>query len=172
MTTMMMIAPANAVRLVSSSSAAPVSSTPMRMRNHTGKCQTRNARAQPLVSENLEEPCLMKTHARNSANTHNTTSSTIWRRLAIGLSLRLTQVEPFLTETFTGQTMDEEKFNLDVRKFLKHFGVTAQREIEKAVAAGIAEGKLEGTETIKARAVLELDGFGTLEKIEGEIHLA
>ena len=67
--------------------------------------------------------------------------------------------------------MNEERFNLDVRKFLKHFGVTAQREIEKAVAAGIADGKLNGTETIKARAVLELEGFGTLERIEGEIGL-
>jgi hypothetical protein len=67
--------------------------------------------------------------------------------------------------------MDEDRFNLDVRKFLKHFGVTAQREIEKAVAAGIADGKLTGNETIKARAVLELDGFGTLERIDGEIHL-
>ena len=67
--------------------------------------------------------------------------------------------------------MNEERFNLDVRKFLKHFGVTAQREIEKAVAAGIADGKLKGTETIKARAVLELEGVGTLERIEGEIGL-
>lgn len=67
--------------------------------------------------------------------------------------------------------MNEERFNLDIRKFLKHFGVTAQREIEKAVAAGIAEGRLKGTESIRARAILELDGFGTLERIEGEINL-
>jgi hypothetical protein len=67
--------------------------------------------------------------------------------------------------------MNEDQLNLDIRKFLKHFGVTAQREIEKAVAAGIASGKLKGTETIKARAVLELDGFGTLERIDGELHL-
>ena len=66
--------------------------------------------------------------------------------------------------------MNEETFNLDVRKFLKHFGVTAQREIEKAVADGIAGGKLKGTETIRARAVLELDGR-KLEQIDGEIHL-
>jgi hypothetical protein len=66
--------------------------------------------------------------------------------------------------------MDEDRFNLDVRKFLKHFGVTAQREIEKAVAAGIAEGKFKGG-TIKARAVLELEGFGTLERIEGDINI-
>jgi hypothetical protein len=67
--------------------------------------------------------------------------------------------------------MDEDRFNLDIRKFLKHFGVTAQREIEKAVAAGLADGTLKGTETIKARAVLELEGFGTLERIEGDIHV-
>jgi uncharacterized protein DUF6494 len=67
--------------------------------------------------------------------------------------------------------MDEDRFNLDVRKFLKHFGVTAQREIEKAVAAGLADGRLKGSETIKARAVLELDGFGRLEQIDGEIHI-
>lgn len=68
--------------------------------------------------------------------------------------------------------MDEERFNLDVRKFLKHFGVTAQREIEKAVAAGIADGRLKGTEIIKARAVLEIEGLGTLERIDGEINIA
>ena len=67
--------------------------------------------------------------------------------------------------------MDEERFNLDIRKFLKHFGVTAQREIEKAVAAGRADGTLAGTSTIKARAILELEGFGTLERIEGDIHI-
>lgn len=68
--------------------------------------------------------------------------------------------------------MNEETFNMDVRKFLKHFGVTAQREIEKAVADGIADGRLKDTKIIRARAVLELEGFGTLERIEGEIHIA
>lgn len=67
--------------------------------------------------------------------------------------------------------MNEEQLNLDIRKFLKHFGVTAQREIEKAVSAGVASGKLKGTETLKARAILEIDGIGTLERIEGDIHL-
>ena len=67
--------------------------------------------------------------------------------------------------------MDEERFNLDVRKFLKQFGVTAQREIEKAVASALAEGRLQGTSTIRARATLEIDGLGTLERIEGDIHI-
>jgi hypothetical protein len=67
--------------------------------------------------------------------------------------------------------MNEERFNIDTRRFLKHFGVTAQREIEKAVASGIASGAWKGNETLMARAVLELEGFGTLEQIDGEIKL-
>jgi len=68
--------------------------------------------------------------------------------------------------------MNEERFNIDIRKFLKHFGVSAQREIEKAVATAVAEGRLKGTETLKARAVLEIDGLGTLERVEGDIGLS
>jgi hypothetical protein len=67
--------------------------------------------------------------------------------------------------------MNEERFNIDIRKFLKHFGVTAQREIEKAVAAALADGRLAGTETLRARATLEIEGLGTLERVEGEIGL-
>ena len=33
--------------------------------------------------------------------------------------------------------MDEERFNLELRKFLKRFGITAQREIEKGVLAAL-----------------------------------
>ncbi|HEX7126407.1 MAG TPA: DUF6494 family protein [Thermodesulfobacteriota bacterium] len=54
--------------------------------------------------------------------------------------------------------MNEEVFNQDIRKFLKRFGVTAQREIEKAVRDAVASGKLSGTETLKVRARLELEG--------------
>ena len=67
--------------------------------------------------------------------------------------------------------MDEDRLNLDIRKFLKHFGVTAQREIEKAIAAGVADGRFKSGETIRARATLEIDGFGKLEQIDGDIHL-
>ncbi len=38
--------------------------------------------------------------------------------------------------------MNEDVFNTSVRKFLKRLGVTAQREIEKAVRQGLAEGNL------------------------------
>jgi 16S rRNA U516 pseudouridylate synthase RsuA-like enzyme len=36
--------------------------------------------------------------------------------------------------------MDEDRFNMAVRKFLKEVGVTSQREIERVVREGRAEG--------------------------------
>ena len=42
--------------------------------------------------------------------------------------------------------MNEEVFNLELRKFLKRFGVTAQREIERRVAAAHPARHAEGAE--------------------------
>ncbi len=67
--------------------------------------------------------------------------------------------------------MNDDTFNMDIRKFLKHFGVTAQRDIEQAVAQARQSGKLKGTETLKARAVLTVEGLGTLATIDGDIRL-
>lgn len=54
--------------------------------------------------------------------------------------------------------MDEETFNMDMRKFLKQVGVTSQQQIEKAVRKALEEGQLpEGTE-LTARITLEVDG--------------
>ncbi|MBI2616328.1 MAG: hypothetical protein HYW52_11760 [Gemmatimonadetes bacterium] len=68
--------------------------------------------------------------------------------------------------------MNEEVFNLGVRKFLKQFGVTAQREMEKAVDDAIGGGKLSGSETLKARATVAIDGLPMKVVIEGDIPLA
>ena len=43
--------------------------------------------------------------------------------------------------------MNEDVFNTSIRKFLKTLGVTAQREIEKAVRQALAEGN-KGNEKI------------------------
>ncbi len=67
--------------------------------------------------------------------------------------------------------MNEDAFNISVRKFLKDFGVTAQREIEKTVYAAVSSGKLRGTETLKARARLEIPGLPTDLVIEHDITL-
>jgi Family of unknown function (DUF6494) len=68
--------------------------------------------------------------------------------------------------------MDEEVFNLEVRKFLKRFGVTAQREIEKAVDAALQRRALTGNEVLKVDATLTIPGVLPQLHIDGEIALS
>jgi Family of unknown function (DUF6494) len=67
--------------------------------------------------------------------------------------------------------MNEEAFNVSMRKFLKKVGITAQREIEKAVRAALADGKLEDHETIPAKVVLTVGAVGLMIEIDGAIEL-
>ncbi len=67
--------------------------------------------------------------------------------------------------------MDEDQFNLEIRRFLKKVGITSQREIEKAVRAAIGQGKLTGDETLAVRINLELGEIGLSLAIDGEIKL-
>ena len=68
--------------------------------------------------------------------------------------------------------MNEDALNLSIRKFLKQFGVTAQREIERAVQRGLADGTLRGDERIPVRATLTLDGLVRDYPVDAEITLA
>jgi hypothetical protein len=67
--------------------------------------------------------------------------------------------------------MDEEVFNLSVRRFLKTLGVTAQREIELGVRERLDSGNLQGDETLPARATVSVQGVDREIVIEGEIKL-
>jgi uncharacterized protein DUF6494 len=67
--------------------------------------------------------------------------------------------------------MDEEVFNLELRKFLKRFGVTAQREIEQAVETAIQRRSLKGDEVLKVVATLTIPGVLPEFHIDGEIAL-
>ncbi|HEX3278846.1 MAG TPA: DUF6494 family protein [Thermoleophilaceae bacterium] len=67
--------------------------------------------------------------------------------------------------------MDEEAFNLSVRKFLKQLGITAQREIEKGVRDGVEDGRLSGDDRLRARATVRVDGLDEEIVVEGEIAL-
>jgi len=67
--------------------------------------------------------------------------------------------------------MDEERFNLSLRKLLKQFGVTAQREVEKAVREAGESGALSGSETLRARATMVVDGLPAEIVVEGQIEL-
>jgi hypothetical protein len=68
--------------------------------------------------------------------------------------------------------MDEEVFNLELRKFLKHFGITAQREIEKAVDAALQSGTLAQEGVLPVRATLTIPGVLPELLIDGEIALS
>ena len=68
--------------------------------------------------------------------------------------------------------MDEEVFNMQIRKFLKNVGVTSQREIETAVRDALADGTLKGEETVKAKVTLTVEQLGISTEIDGDIELA
>ena len=67
--------------------------------------------------------------------------------------------------------MDDDVFNMQIRKFLKKVGVTSQREIEIAVRKALADGRLTGHERLKAKVTLAVDELGLSHVIEGDIAL-
>jgi hypothetical protein len=71
--------------------------------------------------------------------------------------------------------MDQETFNLSIRKFLKMVGVGSQREIEQAVQKAL-EGRpgaprLRGDESFAAKVTLEIPALGLKVPFEGDIRL-
>jgi Family of unknown function (DUF6494) len=70
-----------------------------------------------------------------------------------------------------GVVVDDEVFNMSVRKFLKTLGVTAQREIELAVREQIEAGNLKGDETLDATATVTVDGLARDVVVTGQISL-
>ena len=67
--------------------------------------------------------------------------------------------------------MDEDAFNMSVRKFLKKLGVTAQREIEIAVREQLDNGGLKGDETLEAEATVTVTGLSRDVVVTGTIAL-
>lgn len=69
------------------------------------------------------------------------------------------------------EPVDEDTFNMTVRKFLKQVGVTSQREIEKSVRDAIGAGALRSGERLDAKMTLEIDGIGLVHVINGQIEV-
>ena len=67
--------------------------------------------------------------------------------------------------------MNEETFNLQIRKFLKKVGISSQREIEKAVRKAIESGKISGDGKLHATVTLRVPEVGIELDIEDEIAL-
>ena len=68
--------------------------------------------------------------------------------------------------------MNEDEFNMQVRKFLKEVGVTSQREIEKAVHSALEDGRLDPNGSVKASVLLKLEGLDVEHTIEHDIRLS
>ena len=63
--------------------------------------------------------------------------------------------------------MDQDNFNLSMRKFLKQVGVTSQQQIEEVVRSA----NLGDTRTLKVKVVLTAEGTDLNHVVEGEIDL-
>ena len=67
--------------------------------------------------------------------------------------------------------MDEKTFNLEIRKFLKNFGITAQSEIEKKVREALANNSINENENLEVEANLNIEKINLNHKISGSIKL-
>jgi hypothetical protein len=63
--------------------------------------------------------------------------------------------------------MDDHRFNISMRKFLKEVGVTSQQEIERVVR----EEGLAGKGMLQIKAVVTAPGTGLNHVVEGKIDL-
>jgi hypothetical protein len=63
--------------------------------------------------------------------------------------------------------MDEDTFNMSMRRFLKEVGVTSQQAIE----AFVRDSGVEGQGKLKMKMVLTADGTEFSHVVEGEIDL-
>jgi len=67
--------------------------------------------------------------------------------------------------------MNEDAFNMSVRKFLKKVGVTSQREIEQAVRAAVEAGAIDPAKPLAAKVRLTVDGVDLDVEIDGALEL-
>ncbi len=67
--------------------------------------------------------------------------------------------------------MNEDVFNLQIRKFLKKVGIQSQRAIEMAVREKLSSGELAGSESLIAQVTLVVDQVGVKHTIEDAIDL-
>ena len=67
--------------------------------------------------------------------------------------------------------MDQETFNISIRKFLKMVGVSSQHEMEQAVQKAIDAGRLKGEEAVPVKMTLEIPSLGVKVPFDGEMRL-
>ena len=68
--------------------------------------------------------------------------------------------------------MDDDQFNINIRKYLKKVGITSQREIENAVRSAIDKKSMTGDENLDVKVRLSIDSLNFSVEIDGEISLS
>lgn len=64
--------------------------------------------------------------------------------------------------------MNDDQFNMSMRKFLKQVGVTSQQKIEQAVNAAVENGTISAGD-LPVRVTLTIDKIGLSHTVEGDI---
>jgi hypothetical protein len=67
--------------------------------------------------------------------------------------------------------MNDDKFNMELRKFLKKLGITSQREIESAVRNAVESGRLKGDESLPVKAKVTIEAIDMDIVVDGDIRL-
>ena len=68
--------------------------------------------------------------------------------------------------------MDDDQFNINIRKYLKKVGITSQREIENAVRSALDSKAMSGDETLDVKVRLTIGALNLSVDIDGEIGLS
>ena len=68
--------------------------------------------------------------------------------------------------------LNEDKLNLQIRKFLKLVGITSQREIEKAIREAVEKGSMVADGKVAALVTLEIPELGLRHVIEQDLDLS
>ena len=68
--------------------------------------------------------------------------------------------------------MDDDQFNINIRKYLKKVGITSQREIENAVRSAVDSKSIAGDENLGVKVTLSIDALNLSVDIVGEINLS
>ena len=71
-----------------------------------------------------------------------------------------------------GMNIDEDRLNIEIRKFLKQVGVTSQREIEKAVRDAATSGQLPESGSLPATMTLSIPALGLEHVVEHAFQVA
>jgi hypothetical protein len=81
--------------------------------------------------------------------------------------------DPALPESaeMSQQAFDEEKFTGEIRKFLKKVGITSQIELENAVRAAVASGRIDTSQPLRAVVILEVPELQLRHTIEHQLPL-